>query len=303
MSDEKQEQKLEGWQQAEERDNQMILGMMSGVGAQLYVNDYPNKKGERVVELSIDGVHATAKIQGGLTVDGEIEIIEDEKTVRALCVVIDKNDGDSRSYGAATEKKGTNEHAWTLAIHKAERNGLEHHLKPEYTQRIMDQYFSATGTKPPALGEKYQPTGQSQQKDRQPQGNRNQTSQPPKESTAKPKDETTKLREKFGQCFNMCISDFKSMYKQSAMPRDTALKGIALKYGHADWDRKESKITELLTDAQLAECISAMTVHKGNPEELMGFIAEFADKTTKPTSPADDDIPPPPTSDKDNIPF
>ena len=239
--------------------------------------------------------------------------MEDEKTVRALCVVIDKHDGDSRSYGAATEKKGTNEHAWTLAIHKAERNGLEHHLKPEYTQRIMDQYFEATGTKPPALGEKYQPTGQSQQKDRQQQGNkgnRNQTSQPPKESTAKPKndtakpkDETTKLREKFVQCFNMCLSDFKSMYKQSAMPRDTALKGIAMKYGHTDWDPTKGKLTELLTDSQLAECISAMTVHKGNPEELIGFIAEFGDKTTEPTSPADDDLPPPPTSDKDNIPF
>ena len=46
MSEEtKEEEQVEGWKQAEERDNQMILGMMAGVGAQLYVNDYPNKKG------------------------------------------------------------------------------------------------------------------------------------------------------------------------------------------------------------------------------------------------------------------
>lgn len=354
MTEEVQEQQqeeseLSTWEQQDEFDNDQIISMMTGAGNESLVDHrWDKEKREWITRLSISGVYAAAKLQGGLTTkEMKWELNEDGTAWRAHCIVLDMNTNEER-YGACVEpikhRSGkTNDHAWTMAIHKAERNGLQHHLRADISAGVIADFLhrkygeagpptgpppqqdtsrqqqhgngkqqSGNGGAPPLVNEfdlDFDSEGVSQQNEafrkawfsddgaRQDElkqagyrvfnkegkwvvgNNRLKNVKPVQkpQSSNQASGPGLDLKTRFSNEIKARINDFKILYagQNEYPPATSALRAIAFKY-KIDWDPKGTvKLGELMTEQQMSECLAGLIAHRGDPEKIGDFFAEF----------------------------
>jgi hypothetical protein len=126
----------------EQVDDQAIVQMMTGQAIKDYV--YSFKQGGKVVEgLTLAGINEAANRRGGIEVD-TLEYEEREKSWIAVVKAIDTITGSSR-YGACEQPKnmGTrpDPHAFTKAIHKAQRNAIKQLLPVPVIKEVLNYYL------------------------------------------------------------------------------------------------------------------------------------------------------------------
>ena len=123
-------------------DDQAIVEMMTGQSIQDYV--YSFKQGGKTVEgLTLAGINEAANRRGGIQV-GDLEYEEREHSWFATVKATDTVTGSSR-YGAYEQPKrmGNRDdpHAFTKAIHKAQRNAVKQLLPVTVIKEVLNFYL------------------------------------------------------------------------------------------------------------------------------------------------------------------
>ena len=123
-------------------DDQAIVEMMTGQSIQDYV--YSFKQGGKTVEgLTLAGINEAANRRGGIQVD-DVQYEEREQSWLATAKATDTVTGSSR-YGAYEQPKrmGNREdpHAFTKAIHKAQRNAVKQLLPVTVIKEVLNFYL------------------------------------------------------------------------------------------------------------------------------------------------------------------
>lgn len=123
-------------------DDQAIVEMMTGQAIQDYV--YSFKQGGKTVEgLTLAGINEAANRRGGIQVD-EVKYEEREQSWLATAKATDTVTGSSR-YGAYEQSKrmGNREdpHAFTKAIHKAQRNAVKQLIPVAVIKEVLNFYL------------------------------------------------------------------------------------------------------------------------------------------------------------------
>ena len=123
-------------------DDQAIVEMMTGQSIQDYV--YSFKQGGKTVEgLTLAGINEAANRRGGIQVD-DVQYEEREHSWLATAKATDTVTGSSR-YGAYEQPKrmGSREdpHAFTKAIHKAQRNAVKQLLPVTVIKEVLNFYL------------------------------------------------------------------------------------------------------------------------------------------------------------------
>jgi hypothetical protein len=127
----------------EQVDDQAIVEMMTGQAIQDYV--YSFKQGGRTVEgLTLAGINEAANRRGGIQIDS-VEYEEREHSWLAIAKATDTLTGSSR-YGAYEQTKGmgnrSDPHAFTKAIHKAQRNAIKQLLPVHVIKEVLNYYLN-----------------------------------------------------------------------------------------------------------------------------------------------------------------
>ena len=123
-------------------DDQAIVEMMTGQSIQDYV--YSFKQGGKTVEgLTLAGINEAANRRGGIQVD-DVQYEEREHSWLATAKATDTVTGSSR-YGAYEQPKrmGNRDdpHAFTKAIHKAQRNAVKQLLPVTVIKEVLNFYL------------------------------------------------------------------------------------------------------------------------------------------------------------------
>ena len=123
-------------------DDQAIVEMMTGQAIQDYV--YSFKQGGKTVEgLTLAGINEAANRRGGIQVD-DVTYEERDQSWLAIAKATDTVTGSSR-YGAYEQAKrmGSREdpHAFTKAIHKAQRNAVKQLLPVTVIKEVLNFYL------------------------------------------------------------------------------------------------------------------------------------------------------------------
>ena len=123
-------------------DDQAIVEMMTGQSIQDYV--YSFKQGGKTVEgLTLAGINEAANRRGGIQVD-DVQYEEREHSWLATAKATDTVTGSSR-YGAYEQPKrmGSRDdpHAFTKAIHKAQRNAVKQLLPVTVIKEVLNFYL------------------------------------------------------------------------------------------------------------------------------------------------------------------
>ena len=123
-------------------DDQSIINMMTGQAIQDYV--YSFKQGGKTVEgLTLAGVNEAANRRGGLFVES-VTYEEKDTSWLVLAKAVDNVSGNSR-FGAyeQSKKMGNREdpHAFTKAIHKAQRNAIKQLLPLAVIKQVLNFYL------------------------------------------------------------------------------------------------------------------------------------------------------------------
>lgn len=126
----------------EQVDDQAIVQMMTGQAIKDYV--YSFKQGGKTVEgLTLAGINEAANRRGGIEVES-LEFEEREKTWLAIVKATDTITGSSR-FGASEQSKTmgsrTDPHAFTKAIHKAQRNAIKQLLPVPIIKEVLNFYL------------------------------------------------------------------------------------------------------------------------------------------------------------------
>ena len=137
-------------------DDDAIINMMTGQAIQDYV--YSFKQGGKTVEgLTLAGVNEAANRRGGLFIES-VTYEEKDQSWLALAKAVDTVSGNSR-YGAYEQSKrmGNREdpHAFTKAIHKAQRNAIKQLLPVSVIKQVLNFYLH------PEKRNKQLPTGEA----------------------------------------------------------------------------------------------------------------------------------------------
>jgi len=128
-------------------DDSAIIGAMQGAAIEDYV--YSFRQGGKVVEgLTLEGINEAANQRGGI--DVELISVEDEETCfKAMVKATDTLTGSAR-IGAYLQPKvikskgggaRVNEFAYTMAVHKAQRNAVKQLLPVPVLKRVMAHYL------------------------------------------------------------------------------------------------------------------------------------------------------------------
>lgn len=123
-------------------DDQAIVEMMTGQAIQDYV--YSFKQGGKTVEgLTLAGINEAANRRGGIQID-DIQYEERDHSWLATAKATDTVTGSSR-YGAYEQAKrmGNRDdpHAFTKAIHKAQRNAVKQLLPVTVIKEVLNYYL------------------------------------------------------------------------------------------------------------------------------------------------------------------
>lgn len=123
-------------------DDQAIVEMMTGQAIQDYV--YSFKQGGKTVEgLTLAGINEAANRRGGIQVD-DVQYEEREHSWLVIAKATDTVTGSSR-YGAFEQAKrmGSRDdpHAFTKAIHKAQRNAVKQLLPVTVIKEVLNYYL------------------------------------------------------------------------------------------------------------------------------------------------------------------
>jgi len=126
----------------EQVDDQAIVQMMTGQAIKDYV--YSFKQGGKTVEgLTLAGINEAANRRGGIEVES-LEFEEKEKSWLAIVKATDTVTGSSR-FGASEQSKAmgsrTDPHAFTKAIHKAQRNAIKQLLPVPIIKEVLNFYL------------------------------------------------------------------------------------------------------------------------------------------------------------------
>ena len=126
----------------EQVDDQAIVQMMTGQAIKDYV--YSFKQGGKTVEgLTLAGINEAANRRGGIEVES-LEFEEKEKSWLAIVKATDTITGSSR-FGASEQSKTmgsrTDPHAFTKAIHKAQRNAIKQLLPVPIIKEVLNFYL------------------------------------------------------------------------------------------------------------------------------------------------------------------
>lgn len=123
-------------------DDQAIVEMMTGQAIQDYV--YSFKQGGKTVEgLTLAGINEAANRRGGIQID-DVQYDERDHSWLVIAKATDTVTGSSR-YGAFEQAKrmGNREdpHAFTKAIHKAQRNAVKQLLPVTVIKEVLNYYL------------------------------------------------------------------------------------------------------------------------------------------------------------------
>ncbi len=123
-------------------DDQAIVEMMTGQSIQDYV--YSFKQGGKTVEgLTLAGINEAANRRGGIQVD-DVQYEERDHSWLVIAKATDTVTGSSR-YGAYEQAKrmGNRDdpHAFTKAIHKAQRNAVKQLLPVTVIKEVLNYYL------------------------------------------------------------------------------------------------------------------------------------------------------------------
>ena len=124
-------------------DDQAIVDMMTGQAIEDYV--YSFKQGGRTVEgLTLAGINEAANRRGGIQIDS-VEYEEREHSWLAIAKATDTVTGSSR-YGAYEQAKAmgnrSDPHAFTKAVHKAQRNAIKQLLPVHVIKEVLNYYLN-----------------------------------------------------------------------------------------------------------------------------------------------------------------
>ncbi len=124
-------------------DDQSIVEMMTGQAIEDYV--YSFKQGGRTVEgLTLAGINEAANRRGGIQIDS-VDYEEREHSWLAIAKATDTVTGSSR-YGAYEQTKAignrSDPHAFTKAIHKAQRNAIKQLLPVHVIKEVLNYYLN-----------------------------------------------------------------------------------------------------------------------------------------------------------------
>jgi hypothetical protein len=130
--------------QLNQRDDDAIVGMLTGQAIEEYV--YSFRQGGRLVQgLTLAGINEAANRRGGIQVD-EVQFEERETSWIATVKAVDTYTGNSR-FGAyeQSKKSGGREdpHAFTKAVHKAQRNAIKQLLPTPIIKEVINYYLQA----------------------------------------------------------------------------------------------------------------------------------------------------------------
>ena len=124
-------------------DDRAIVEMMTGQAIEDYV--YSFKQGGRTVEgLTLAGINEAANRRGGIQIDS-VEYEEREHSWLAIAKATDTVTGSSR-YGAYEQTKvmgnRSDPHAFTKAIHKAQRNAIKQLIPVHVIRDVLNYYLN-----------------------------------------------------------------------------------------------------------------------------------------------------------------
>ena len=124
-------------------DDRAIVEMMTGQAIEDYV--YSFKQGGRKVEgLTLAGINEAANRRGGIQIDS-VDYEEREHSWLAMAKATDTVTGSSR-YGAYEQAKAignrSDPHAFTKAIHKAQRNAIKQLLPVHVIKEVLNYYLN-----------------------------------------------------------------------------------------------------------------------------------------------------------------
>ena len=124
-------------------DDRAIVEMMTGQAIEDYV--YSFKQGGRTVEgLTLAGINEAANRRGGIQIDS-VDYEEREHSWLAMAKATDTVTGSSR-YGAYEQAKAignrSDPHAFTKAIHKAQRNAIKQLLPVHVIKEVLNYYLN-----------------------------------------------------------------------------------------------------------------------------------------------------------------
>ena len=124
-------------------DDRAIVEMMTGQAIEDYV--YSFKQGGRKVEgLTLAGINEAANRRGGIQIDS-VDYEEREHSWLAMAKATDTVTGSSR-YGAYEQAKAignrSDPHAFTKAIHKAQRNAIKQLLPVHVIKEVLNFYLN-----------------------------------------------------------------------------------------------------------------------------------------------------------------
>lgn len=127
----------------DEVDDRAIVEMMTGQAIEDYV--YSFKQGGRKVEgLTLAGINEAANRRGGIQIDS-VDYEEREHSWLAMAKATDTVTGSSR-YGAYEQAKAignrSDPHAFTKAIHKAQRNAIKQLLPVHVIKEVLNYYLN-----------------------------------------------------------------------------------------------------------------------------------------------------------------
>ena len=123
-------------------DDQAIVEMMTGQSIQDYV--YSFKQGGKTIEgLTLAGINEAANRRGGIQID-DVQYDERDHSWLVIAKATDTVTGSSR-YGAFEQAKrmGNRDdpHAFTKAIHKAQRNAVKQLLPVTVIKEVLNYYL------------------------------------------------------------------------------------------------------------------------------------------------------------------
>lgn len=144
--------------QVNQRDDEAIVGMLTGQAIEEYV--YSFRQGGRLVEgLTLAGINEAANRRGGIQVD-EVKYEELEGSWIATVKATDTYTGNSR-FGAFEQQKKSggrdDPHAFTKAVHKAQRNAIKQLLPTAIIKEVINYYLREQGRKTQLATEKATP--------------------------------------------------------------------------------------------------------------------------------------------------
>lgn len=138
----------------ERMDDDSVVAMITGQAIEDYVYSFKQGKGanaRQVQGLTLAGVNEAARHYGGIKVDS-IEYEERPNSWLAIARATDTYTGSSR-YGAYEQSKKmgnySDPHAFTKAIHKAQRNAIKQLLPVHVVIQILAHYLDNPSSSPP----------------------------------------------------------------------------------------------------------------------------------------------------------